>query len=449
MHEFSVDFQREVLRLMMSDEVFAQQALRYLDKSFFSIEALGWAYRCFSEYWLSHLTLLPSMVLREELRRCSADKQTQYAPEVEHLLHPGGVAAVDYLKSKLTDFVRVNLFAQAHRQSAELFSHTKYAESYDVMALALDKIRDITFERPKRQWYFEELAERQISRYQERYDLRRMPWSTGIDSLDRVTNGGVQEGEVWAVLAYAKRGKTTFLVNQGGRSCRMERQPTLHIQLEGHGKQTAAKYDAWFSREQYNLVKLGDIRPETYNDMVSEFMRLRELLVIRTLNDWSVSMDAIVAEYRELRARGFKPRRIILDYVDLLRSRNSRVDSETQHQVEASRDFKRFVNEEELQAWTAWQAQRGKDGQSMKQHVLTSNNVADAYAKVRIVDSFGSINATNSEWDRGEMRVYWENHRDAPVGRMYLCKNDLSTMRMLEWCEEMAPDVQDSVGASS
>lgn len=424
---------------MLSDEIFAQQTLRYIDESFFSGEALGWSFKCFAGYWKAHLAAPPGMVLREELRRLAAEKRVLYEVEVEWLLYPGGVPEADYVKERLTEFARVNLFAQAHRSSAELFTRGQYMQSYDVMSTALDKIRDITFERPKRQWYFEELAERQLARFQERNDLTRMPWSTGIEQLDRATNGGVQEGELWAVLAYAKRGKTTFLVNQGGRSCRLERQPTLHIQLEGHGKQIAAKYDSWFSREQYNLVKLGEIRPDTYNDMVAEFMRLRSLLVIRTLNDWRVTMDHVLAEYRELKARGFKPRRLIVDYVDLLRSRDTRVEGETQHQVEASRDLKRFVNEEEIQGWTAWQAQRGRPGDNLKEHVLTSASVADAFAKVRIVDSYGSINATDSEWERGEMRVFWENHRDAAVNKLYGCRNDLSTMRMLDWAEEMAP----------
>lgn len=424
---------------MLCDEVFAQQAQRYIDVSFFSLEALGWSFKCFVQYWQTHLASPPPMVLREELRRLDAEKRALYNYEIECIAQPGGVPEADYVKEKLADFAKVNLFAQAHRQSAEIFTRGQYVESYDVMAAALDKIRDITFDRPKRQWYFEELAERQIARFQERNDLSRLPWSTGIDSLDHATNGGVQEGELWAVLAYAKRGKTTFLVNQGGRSCRLERQPTLHIQLEGHGKQIAAKYDSWFSREQYNLVKIGELKPDTYNDMVAEFMRLRSLLVIRTLNDWNVTMDHVVAEYRELKARGFKPRRLILDYVDLLRSRNSRVEGETQHQVEASRDLKRFINEEEMHGWTAWQAQRGKPGDNLKEHILTSSNVADAFAKVRIVDSYGSINATDQEWERGEMRVFWENHRDAPVNKLYGCRNDLSTMRMLDWAEEIVP----------
>ncbi len=132
----------------------------------------------------------------------------------------------------------------------------------------------------------------------------------------------------------------------------------------------------------------------------------------------------------EVKVRNFRPSLLIVDYVDLLRSRY-RCDSETKHQVEASRDLKRLVNQTDVACWTAWQAQRPKPNAHEKEHILTSGNVADAYAKVRIVDSYGSLNMTNDEKKKGEMRVYWEDHRDAPVNKCWLVQNDLSRMKMV------------------
>ena len=158
---------------------------------------------------------------------------------------------------------------------------------------------------------------------------------------------------------------------------------------------------------------------------------MRQLLVIRTLNDWDVNTGHVKAELSELRSFGFRPKMLILDYVDLLRSRY-KTDSETTHQVDASRDLKRLVNQEMIACWTAWQAQRPRnDNVHTHEHILTSSSVADAYAKVRIVDSYGSLNATDQEMTDGSMRVYWEAHRDNPVQRTFTISNDLAHARMV------------------
>jgi hypothetical protein len=240
----------------------------------------------------------------------------------------------------------------------------------------------------------------------------------------------VHLGELWVVFAYAKRGKSTWLINQGYNALNVMARPVLHIVLEGSGEQIAARYDAIFSQELYTNVKHGTINPTAYKAMHERYARLKKKLVIRTLNDWDVNVLHIQAEMAKLKAQNFKPELLLVDYMDLLRSR-TRCDSETQHQVNAARDLKRLVNQEQVACWSAWQAQRPKSGSQEREHVLTSANVADAYAKVRIVDAYGSLNATDAEMEEGRMRVYMEGHRDAPIGRLYTIRNDLSTMRMI------------------
>jgi replicative DNA helicase len=333
------------------------------------------------------------------------------------------------VKDKLADFCKRNLFSMAHKESAALFNDGKSDDAYDVMAKAQDKIREIDFGEIDRQWFFEELSERQRQRHISQLKSYRAI-STGIPDLDVLTDGGIQDGEVWAVLAYAKRCKTTWLINQGATALRMYAVPVLHIILEGRSEQISNRYDAYFSDNLYKKVKAGEIDPQSFRVMQDEYRRLRNLLVIRTMNDWDVNVLMVKAEIEELRAHGFKPEMLIVDYVDLLRSRY-RVESETQHQVAASRDLKRFINQTGMKCWTAWQAQRPKPNAHTKQHVLSSGNVADAYAKVRIVDSYGSLNATDDEMKAGEMRVFWEGHRDAPVNKTWLIANDLSRMKMI------------------
>ena len=67
--------------------------------------------------------------------------------------------------------------------------------------------------------------------------------------------------------------------------------------------------------------------------------------------------------------------------------------------------------------------------------------MADAYAKVRIVDAYGSLNATDEEMKQGRMRVFMEGHRDAPINQLYTIHNDLSRMTMITRVEGPADAV--------
>lgn len=439
--EFDVPFQRAVLRLMMLDEAFALKAIEYLSPSFFTSEALGWIFKTHAAYFASYRRRMTEVPLREAVRVLPMDRQFRYAGEVEVLIQLGAVIEAEYITTQLGEFVKKNVFAEGHRAAADLFNAGKRDEAYDVMARAQDRIQQITFARVDRSWFFEEIGDRQHARALRLMDFGSQPRSTGIRELDALTDGGVKPSELWVVFAYAKRCKTTWLINQGFHSCRMHQIPTLHIALEGKLHQVEDRYDACFSGELYTAVKRGEISQHLYAEMLAEYQRLRSLLVIRTMNEWDITVADIKAEIEQLAAQGFHPGTLIIDYMDLLRSRNKRVDSETQHQVDAARDLKRLINDLEVAGWSAWQAQRPPKGAHEKEHVLSSSNVADAYAKVRIVDGWGSLNATDDEMARNEMRLFWEGHRDAMVGKVWVITNEIARMRMLTSAREwIAPE---------
>ena len=433
---FDAAFQRGVLKLCMEDDAFCSRAVQFVQPEYFSSAPLGWIFKAIKSYWDAYSMRCTALPLRQALYQLSPDKRELFAAEVEQVL-ARSVVEGDYIKKELKDFIQRSIFAVAHEESARLFNAGKMPEAYDVSARAQDRIQQVGFDKIDRQWFFEELSDRQHARLRAQLDLSRTPFTTFWE-LDKLTEGGVHPGEVWAVLAYAKRCKTTWLINQGFNATRINRRPVLHFVLEGTGDQISARYDALFSGELYSVVKHGNMDTTLYRQFQQETEYLRSLLVIRTVNDWDVTILNIAAEITELRAHGFKPDMLILDYVDLLRSR-SRVDSETQHQVNATRDLKRLVNNMQLACWTAWQAQRPKEDAHTTEHILTSSQVADSYAKVRIVDCYGSLNATDAEMARGDMRIHIEGHRDHAVGKTWKVTNDLSRMRMAMSAHEYTP----------
>ncbi len=436
---FDAGFQRAVLRLMMADDVFALRCFEWLTHEHFTQEAHGWMFRLFHEHWQQWQQRCTEIVLRDAVRRLPQERALRFAAEAENVIALGVVPERDWIKAQLAEFIKQAIFAEAHQQSAQLFNAGKRSEAYDTTMRAMERLQDVSFDDVDRIWLFDELPERQRERIRKAMDPMTGVFSTGIRQLDDLTEGGVHEGELWAVFAYAKRCKSTWLINQGFSATRVHRAPTVHFVLEGTGDQVAARYDACFSMELYTHVKRGEIDPTLYNALAQEYADLRRLMVIRTLNEWDVTILDIQAELHYLKSQGFIPRMMITDYMDLGRSRD-KVDTETQNQINFARDLKRLHNNSGMAGWSAWQATRPPKGAHTKAHVLSSSNVADAYAKVRIVDAFGSLNATDDEMERGEMRVFWEGHRDAPVHKLWTITNDLARMRMITSACEWTPE---------
>lgn len=426
---FGPDFQRSLLRLLMTDDAFWHKAMKYLEPGFFTTRPHGWMFATMQKYHLEYAKRITEIPLRE-----AAARDAGFLSEVEATFSTR-VTEPEFIKDQLKEFVRRNIFARAHEESQKFYNDGKHSKAYDMMCEAMDDLRRVEFDEPDRSWFFDELESRMRRRFKDAHDPTEGVYTTGIEQVDDMLDGGPKRGEVHLVIGNAKAGKTIFLINQGFVITRVCRKPVLYINLEGSTKLIEDRLDSCYSTELYTAVKRGEIRPALYKEMVEEYRYLRGLMVIRTLNDWDVNILSLEAELKELESDGFRPEVIVLDYVDLLRSRN-RVDTETQNQVDSMKDVKRLANRGYL-IWSACQAQRMKDGDDERETLLKASNIADAYGKIRIADGWGSINSTRAERERGESRYFLENYRDGAVGRVFRLHNENDRMRIAVTSEEV------------
>jgi replicative DNA helicase len=420
--EFDAEFQRALLRLLMLDESFCAKALKYLDASYFSSRSLGWVFVTLKHYFDTYGIRCTDLPLRQAARH-----QPEFAPEVEAMLAMLFVPEADYVKEQLKEFVRRNIFAKAHEQSQKFYNDGQHTKAYDVTCRAMDELRLIDFNAPDRSWFFENVTDRTRRRYWRSLDPTKGVYPTGIDPVDDAMDGGPRKGEVHLVMGIPKVGKSIWLINRGFVATRVLRVPTLHFNLEGSMIQCEDRYDACFMGELYANVRRGEITPSLYREMLSEYEQLRKLLVIRTINNWEMSVLDLDAELKELKNIGFVPEMIVLDYVDLLRSRTP-ADSEREHQTNSMKDVKLVANRGYC-IWTACQGQRPTTANDEREWVLKSHQISESYAKIRICDGYGSINMTNQEKKNGTCRYYLEGWRDGEVGKMFRLKNEMNKMR--------------------
>jgi len=423
---FGVEFQKSLLRLLCEDVGFANALLPYLQPGYFENEVLVWAFGRIQKHREVYNAVPALKVILEETRDVALESREFYRNTIEAVM-AADLSAEDWLRDKVLDFVKRNLFVVAFKDSREQYNMGKVTEAYETMAQAMDRIHNTDWNPPDRSFFFEEFEQRVAERLSVDPTMDSVP--TGIHELDHVLGGGLSKGELGIWTAYSKRGKSTMLVNLGVQAVRRSEETVIHFVFEGSRKQVETRYDTVFAREEYYNVKTGTQSDDAYRRMMYDYRMYRRRLVVRGFtSEWNYSCADIWNEMRELkRLHGWEPGMLIVDYGDLLRSREKFHRTETEHQTAAFKDLKSLANRG-YRVWTASQAQRPKIDIDMSDEVLQSRRIADAWAKVKVADFLGTINQTLEERQQKVARLFAEMYRDNSASKLILVRADFSQM---------------------
>lgn len=423
---FGVEFQKSLIRLLTEDVGFGNAVMPYLEPSFFENEVLVWAYGYIQKHKEQYNSVPSLRVVLEETRNVSLESREFYRTTMETVM-AADLSAEDWLRDRVLDFVKRNIFVQGFKESREKYNVGEVDKAYDVMMRAMDRINNTDWTPPDRSFFFEEFDQRTAKRLSVDPTMDSVP--TGIHELDHVLGGGLSKGELGIWTAYSKRGKSTMLVNLGVQAVRRSEEIVLHFVFEGSREQVETRYDTVFARDNYYTVKTARSSQEVFERMNYDYRMFRRRLVIRGFtSEWNYSCADIWNEMRELkRLHDWKPGMLIVDYGDLLRSREKFHRSETEHQTAAFKDLKSIANRG-YRVWTASQAQRPKQDIDVSDEVLQSRRIGDAWAKVKVADFLGTINQTLEERQQKVARLFAEMYRDNAASKLILVRADFSQM---------------------
>lgn len=433
---FDLLFQQTLLRLLCEDYVFGVRACAHLRPEYFEHEILGWMYSAIARYVDEYGAPPSVMVLHQMTKQLDPSIVTLYSSVVEQV-RQADLRDADWLKDQVLEFVRRNLFVRAFQEGRTLYNTGKQTQAYDFMMDQMSTIDRTTWDPIDRSFPLEELPQAMALRREKAILGDAIP--TGFPWLDHILGGGLHIGELGVWLAYAKVGKTTMLIQHGMAAIKVM-MPVLHVVLEGSRALIENRYHSGITGELYANVKAGQMSAQSYHAAMQEYEWMRGMLVIRSFVDkWDVNILDIDQELRDLkRSRGFDPKLIVVDYMDLMTGRDKKYyRNETESQRAAYRDGKRLAGRG-YALWTAAQAQRPKKEDHDTAAVLTSSSAADTYEKVRACDFWGSLNQTNAERsaalkkDIGHyvMRVHAEMYRDNPAGLTLTMASDPDHMRI-------------------
>lgn len=421
---------------MIDDEGFCLLATVHLQGHYFENPALTWLFNQIKEHHIRYQHPPGFVALYEYLRDLDPTIAQQYQALVVQI-EQTPVLDAGFISDRIVEFVKRNMFVSGLENVRALYNKGDFDGACDFWLRRGEEINEVSLGSLDRGWFFAELDQRQRRRQHQAAADHLHTFSTGIPDLDVVLKGGLSLGELGVWIAKHKTGKSmllTWLVFYAVRALRIPILVTVH---EGGRTYWEDRLEAAFAYQLAELVARGELDPVTHQRLVDEYKHMSRLLVIRGYTKeekvWNATVGDIYAELKDLRTRhGFRPKMIVVDYGDLLRSQY-KADTEVAHQTAAFKDLKSLTDKDQGYAvWTASQAIRLPARADIDpMYLVRAEQVADAIAKVRQADFYGSINRTREEEKTNRIRLYAEKYRKGRSGRIISLETDYGRSRFV------------------
>lgn len=428
---FDVGFQKKILNLVCKDVNFLIKASKYIKKEFFETEILRWVYKVIVDYYEKYQKMTTFEVFQQEIMDLPDDKNKLEYLSVYKDVISADMKEREYIIDKVQEWIRRNALKPRLETAVILYNKGKIDDCVQETLKAADDYKKISFTVPHRSYFFEDVEKRMIKREAKKSEIDNYRFTTGVIELDNIIGGGLTRGEFGVVVGDAKAGKSIFLMNVGAVNIRsFPSANVLHINLEGKNDQIDDRYEARLLQMNYREVTRNNLP----DNIRSRYKNFNGKLVISNLNtSWNYTSEDIENEIIDMRADGFTPDIVIVDYGDLLTPRNTSADDKYKGQEECFRDLKTLAIKYNVAMWSASQVHR-IDSKIAKPETdntfyYTRRNLADSYAKVRIADLLITLNVTDEERRNNRLRVYVDAYRDSECGQRLSINTNYSNMQ--------------------
>ncbi|MMZ43658.1 Replicative DNA helicase [compost metagenome] len=414
-YQFAEGFQLKILAMMARDKSFYASYRDVLQPKYFRKDVHIDVARILHDFYEDELVRAqhkktpinaPSVeVLFEEIRKLlkNNEKKSKLRHQYEDCI--ADIVDVDlsdaeYIKDSVVKFGKDSAMRHAIMDSVNDLEKGDFDTIYERIGEALrigDDLSDLGVD------FFEEASER-IEQYQKGGDgTRRIP--TGLSGIDKVTRGGLGNGELGVVIAPPNRGKSFALINIGAGAI-MEGYNVVHYTLEMPERQVAKRYDNRLIKRDLDYMK--DNPEKTLMALMNIQKINKGKLIIKKYKTNECSVNSIRSHLTRLKMeKGFVPDLIIVDYGDLLQPR--RTYSDKRFELESIYlDLRDLGDEFSCPVWTASQANRG----ALDKKIITLADLAEAFNKANIADFMVALCQTVEEKRDLIMRWHIAKFRD-------------------------------------
>jgi replicative DNA helicase len=243
-------------------------------------------------------------------------------------------------------------------------------------------------------------------------DVKRNSVSTGWDVIDELMDGGLGPGELGVVMAPSGIGKSWFLAKIACAAVQ-KGMNVLHYTLELSESYVGQRYTTILTGIQTSEHK------ERKEEIIRKIKNIPGRVRIKYYPPQFASSKTLSAHIEKLRASGFDPNLIIIDYADLLKSSSNR-DGLYAELGGIYEELRGLSGEQKIPCWTATQTNRG----AIEHEIIQADSVGDSYKKVQTADFIMSVSRKTKDKLSNTGRIHIVKNRFGPDGMTFPSKID-------------------------
>lgn len=399
LNQYGVGFQVKVMSSLLKHKEFLQNIHDILEEEYFDNPAHKWIIEEILKYHYKYHTTPSLDALQVEVKKI--DNEVLKVSVIEQLKEAYKASNEDqeYVEQEFANFCKNQQLKKALLSSVDLLEKGQYDDIRYLIDSALkagmDKNLGHEYEKDTEARYRNE---------------DRNPIPTPWPHVNDMLQGGLGAGDVGIIFGNPGGGKSWMLTALGAMPVSLG-YTVAHYTLELSEGYMGRRYDATFTG--LKVQELGLHRQEV-NEMIK---KLKGKLIIKEFSMGKASISSIEAHIQKMTDLGTRPDLIIIDYVDLLKSKRKSTDRKDEID-DIYISTKALARDLKLPIWTVSQVNRA----GAKDDVIEGDKAAGSYNKVMIADFAMSLSRKRLDKVNGTGRAHIMKNRYGGDGMTYPVK---------------------------
>ena len=401
--EYGPGFQVKVLAALLNHKSFLTNIYDIITEDYFTNQAHKWIIKEILKYYEKYHTTPSLEVLKVELKKVQNEVlQISIKEQLREAYKESDDLA--YVEEEFSSFCKNQMLKKALLQSVELLQAGDYDSIKFMVEAALKAGQDKNIGHE----YNKDLE----SRFREEHRITiPTPWN----EFNELLQGGLGNGDFGLIFGNPGGGKSWALIALGANAVSMGYN-VIHYTLELGEEYVGRRYDAYFTKIPVNLIIPNKEK------VANATKNLPGNLIIREYSPGKASISTVESHIKKCIDLDFKPDLIIIDYVDLLRSKKT--NRERKDEIDdIYTSTKGLARELDLPIWSVSQVNRA----GAQDDIIEGHKAAGSYDKIMITDFAASLSRKRQDKVNGTGRWHIMKNRYGMDGLTYGAKVDTST----------------------
>jgi len=404
LENYGLGFQIKVISCLLTHKEFLVNINDILSEEYFPNSAHKWIISKILEYYNKYHTTPSMEVIKTEVKKIDNEVLQLSIKEQLKEAYKASEDDLAYVEEEFSNFCKNQQLKKALMTSVELLK----AGDYDSIRHLVDNALKSGGDKNLGLEYNKDIE----TRYREE---SRIVIPTPWDTFNKLFQGGLGNGDFGLIFGNPGGGKSWTLIALGGEAVKLGYN-VIHYTLELSESYVGKRYDAFFTGIPVNLI-------HDYKEKVQDTIdKLEGNLIIKEYSPGKASISTIEAHIKKTIDQGIKPDLIIIDYVDLLRSKRSKGDRKEEiDDIYVS--TKGLARELKVPVWSVSQVNRA----GAKDDIIEGDKAAGSYDKIMITDVAISLSRKKEDKVAGTGRFHIMKNRYGGDGMTFGAKIDTST----------------------